>query len=335
MPFPDIPRCPPRLRPGDLVAVCAPSGPARFPERLARGVAALREMGFAVTVGPLVGVADDSCRTPRMRADELNSFLRDPAVRAVVAAIGGYTTNGILDLVDWDALRADPKIVVGYSDITALLLGVVREAGVVAFHGPTVLPELAEFPTVLAGTRAAFLRATTSAEPLGRVCEPASWTEEFLAWGRDDVRPRRVQPGADPTWLGTGEGAGRLLGGNLETLCALAGTRYFPDTAGAVLLLESAGSSLDSMERDIEHLRMLGALDRPAGLVVGHSFRGGPGFESEFRRRMARWFSGAPYPIVVGVHIGHTDPMPTLPLGVRARLDAAAGAFVIVDPAVR
>ncbi|MFJ4706762.1 LD-carboxypeptidase [Streptomyces anulatus] len=316
------------------MAVAAPSGPALFPERLRRGVRALESMGFTVRVGPVASGAGAS-RSAVDRAGELNSFLRAPEIRAVVAAIGGYNTNGLLDLLDWDALRADPKVLVGYSDLTALLIGAVQVAGVPAFHGPTVLPELGEFPEPLPYTTAGLRRAVCEAAPLG-VLEPVpEWTEEFLAWGEQDHRARRTEPARAWRWLGDRAASGPLLGGNLETLCALAGTRYFPDFTDAVVLLESASGTAGQIERDLDHLAMLGVFDRMAGLVLGHGFRGGPGFQESLDRCVVAHLALTRAPAVLGVHLGHTDPMPTLPLGVRVLVDPVDHRLEVLDAAVR
>lgn len=316
------------------MAVAAPSGPVMFPERLNRGVRALRSMGFRTVVGP-VAAGQGARRSARERADELNAFFRAPEVRAVVAAIGGYSSNALLDLLDWEALRADPKILVGYSDITALLMGAVHVAGVPAFHGPTVLPELAEYPEALPETVNGLRAAVCDARPLGVLAPVPEWTEEFLAWEKDDTRARRPEPAAPWRWIGDGAASGRLLGGNLETLCALAGTRYFPDFTGAVVLLESAAASHDAIDRDLDHLSMLGVFDGMAGLVFGHSFRGGPGFQATLEERLAARFADTAAPVVLGVHLGHTDPMPTLPLGVPLAIDAGKQRLEVLDAAVR
>ncbi|MDG4765261.1 LD-carboxypeptidase [Solwaraspora sp. WMMD406] len=326
------PLLPRRLAPGDLVAVAAPSGAVRHPQRLSRGVAALRRLGFTVSTGPMTD--HQARRDPRDRAAELTTFLRDPQVRAVVAAIGGHTSNGVLDLVDWSALRADPKPIIGYSDITALLLAGLTVGNVVTFHGPTVLPEFAEYPRPLDYTRAGFLRVTGQPVPAGRVVPPPEWTEEFLAWGSDDVRPRRMAPAEGWQWSGAAPATGPLIGGNLETLCALGGTRYWPDWTGAVVLLETVTTEPEPVERCLAQLAMLGVFDGMVGLVAGRTLRGGAGVEQHWRELIRRWVPSRDVPMLFGADVGHTDPMATLPIGVRVRLDPVAEVLEIVDAAV-
>jgi muramoyltetrapeptide carboxypeptidase LdcA involved in peptidoglycan recycling len=290
-------------------------------------------MGFTVRIGP-VAASGGTLRSASDRAAEFNGFLRDSEVRAVVAAIGGYNSNALLELVDWAALQSDPKVIVGYSDITALLIASIQTAGVVSFHGPTLLPELAEFPQVLRSTSEGLRRAVTEARPLGLIDPVSEWTEEFLAWGTADSRPRLLKRTEEWTWLGDGTASGPLLGGNLETLCCLAGTRFLPDFCGAVVLLESTSASLDAIDRDLDHLDMLGIFGRMAGLVFGHSFRGGDGFQAALDERLRKRFGRLSTPAVLGVHLGHTDPMPTLPLGLRVTIDTQLRHLEVLDAAV-
>jgi len=324
----------PRLRPGDLVAVASPAGTVRAPRRLRRGVEALRGLGYEVRVGELATVFDAAERTAVRRAAELNEFFRDPEVRAVVCTIGGYTTNGVLDLLDYDALRADPKPVVGYSDLTALLAAVLTRAGVSCCHGPTLLPELAEFPEPLPDTAESLHRALTDQHPPGVLTPATSWTDEFLSWELDDDRPRKTLPNPGWTWLATGSGTGPLVGGNLETLCTLAGTRYFPAVRGAILLCETASAEAGVAERSLAHLAMLGVFDAVGGVVAGRTFRGGPGFETRFHDLLRQWVARPGVPVVAGLDVGHCDPMTTLPLGGRVRVDSSTGTIEVLDAAV-
>lgn len=325
---------PPRLKRGDLIAVATPSGAVHHPARLERGLLALRNLGFAVCCGPMASVQDLELRTPEARAEEFNGFLRDRKVRAIFATIGGHNSNAILDLVDWKALRSNPKVIVGYSDVTSLLLASIAEASVLTFHGPTVLPEFAEYPNLLGYTRDSFLQATSRPAPQGIIASPAEWTEEFLPWGKEDHRSRRMRPAGDWIWRGEGQCTGPLLGGNLETICRLAGTRYLPDFKDAVVLLETASTSPEAVEGSLAHLSMLGVFDSMAGLVVGRTYRGGDAFESQWNQYLISRFKDVGLPMVLGTHIGHTDPMLTLPLGARVSLNVAQRRLEVLDAAV-
>ncbi|MBF9132211.1 LD-carboxypeptidase [Plantactinospora sp. S1510] len=326
-------RLPPRLRAGDVVAVATPSGPSRTPGRLARGVAALRELGFEVVVGPMARTADPAERGVEARAAELNGFINDPTVRAVFVGIGGHLSNATLPHLDFAALRERPKVICGYSDITAILLGCYAQAQVVTFHGPTLLPELGEFPMVLPYTAERLWSVVGRSRPAGRLVAPDAWTDEFHAWDVDDNRAREMRPSGGWSWLSGGRGSGPLVGGNLETISALAGTPYLPDFTDAVVFLETAGANIDEIERLLTHLEMIGVFTTAAAVLFGRPFRAAEGCPERLRALLRRTL-GTRLPVVADVDLGHTDPMLTLPIGVHATVDADARTLELTDAAV-
>lgn len=325
---------PPALRPGDRVAIAAPSGPVRTPRRMDRGVRALTDLGYDVIVGPQARTDDPEERSGRARADELNVFLNDPTVRGVFAAIGGYTANATLPHLDYAALRRDPKVICGYSDVTALLLACHAQTGVVVFHGPTVLPELAEYPEAQPYTTRYWRLAAHRPEPMGVFEAPREWTDEFLPWDLGDDRPRRMRPSHGWCWLVDGEGTGPLLGGNLETISALGGTPYLPDFRGAVVFLETVSTDIDQIERSWTHLEMLGVFASAAAVLFGRPLRADERFAARLRTVLQRHLAHRGVPVVADVDLGHTDPMLTLPIGVRALVDSATRQVKILDAAV-
>ncbi|MEV8347023.1 S66 peptidase family protein [Streptomyces niveus] len=330
------PARPPALRPGDVIGVVSPSAPGApvAPGRFRSAVHALKDMGFEVREGSRTWSTGDSAGTPQERAAEINEFFRDPDVRAVIATIGGHTCNAILPLVDYTALREQPMILVGYSDITALLLACVAKSDVVTFHGPTLMAEFGEFPAPLPYTRDSFLATLTRSVAAGALREPPEWSDEFLHWDAEDGRARSLNASRPPAWLVEGSGTGPLLGGNLDTLSILGGTEYLPDFRGAVLLWETCSTSLTRVDQLLTHLEMLGVMDDLAGMVVGHGFRAPLEFEGELHAHLAERYADRGFPVVAGVLAGHCDPMPTLPLGCRVALDSGRRAIEVIDAAV-
>jgi muramoyltetrapeptide carboxypeptidase LdcA involved in peptidoglycan recycling len=256
-------------------------------------------------------------------------------VRGIVTAIGGYTSNGVLPHLDYAALAGDPKVIVGYSDVTAILLAAYARTGVVTFHGPTLMPELAEYPAPPRYTVDGWRAAMTVPFPLGPLAEPPSWTEEFLRWDVDDHRPRAHRIHLGWQWLAGGRGEGRLVGGNLDTIGVLVGTPYLPCLCGVVLFWETCAGSLATVERSLCHLDAAGVTESLAGMVVGRSFRAGDAFERDLRELVTARYGDRGYPIVAGVDLGHTDPMLTLPIGATCRLAADQRLFEVLDRAVR
>lgn len=311
---------PPRMLPGCRVALVAPAGPLLERDDLTRGAELCLALGFQPVIGAnahrrygyLAGTDDE-------RLADLNGALRDPAIDAIWCLRGGYGVTRILDRVDFAALAERPRPVIGYSDITALLLAIHQTTGVVTFHAPMARTPLTPFGRLhfeLALSRA------TAAGRLGRLTPP-----------RDVLVPK--SPRIVPIRKGTAEGP--LVGGNLCLLATLAGTRYFPDLTGAILFLEDVGEDLYRIDRMLAQLRMIGAFDRLAGIIVGQftdmkraTGDGGLGFDEV----LATYFEPLGIPVAYGFPIGHVDDQWTMPIGVRARLDAAAGEVDLLEGAV-
>lgn len=312
---------PPALRPGARIAVIAPAGPCLERDDLTRADELCRALGYEAVLGRsasarygyLAGTDDE-------RLKDLNSALADTKVDAVWCLRGGFGITRILDRVDFDALARHPKVVVGYSDITALLNGALRVAGVVTFHGPMSRSQLGPF------ARWHFDRVLTVPGPagqLGRLPAPA----DVLV--PQEHRIATLQPGVAD---------GPLVGGNLTLLQCLVGTRFFPDLDGAILFLEDVGEDLYRIDRMLAHLRGVGALSRVAGVAVGRFTemeRGTGDGALGFDEILATYFAPLRVPVAYGFPIGHIDEQWTLPLGVRARLDATRGELELLESAVR
>jgi muramoyltetrapeptide carboxypeptidase len=300
---------PPALRPGSRVALVAPAGP--IPEGgVDRAVARVRALGWEPVEG---GFCRGRCGylsgTDEERAADLNGALRDPFVDAVWFLRGGYGTMRILPAIDWDALARHPKALIGFSDNTAIHLAANR-AGVIGFHGPH--PHPPAFPDF---ARDALLRVLASTEPAG-----------ILPFPVDGPRPETLRGG-------TAEG--RLVGGNLSLLSATLGTPYGVDADGAILFIEEVGEAPYRIDRMLSHLKLAGVLDAVAGIAVG-AITETPGEDGDARVREVLHDRLAPLgiPLVTGFPFGHVDDNWTLPVGVRARLDADAGTLALLEPAV-
>jgi muramoyltetrapeptide carboxypeptidase len=312
---------PPRLRAGSRVALVAPAGPLSERDDLARGIELCRALGYQPVAGSHVldryGYLAGS---DEARLADLNGALHDSAIEAIWCLRGGYGITRILDQVDMDAFAARPRAVIGFSDVSALLLGLHRRTGVVTFHGPMSRAPLTSFSRTHLER---VLTDATAAGPLGRLPMPAG----VLA----PRAPRIVT-------LHAGVAEGPLIGGNLSLLLALAGTRYFPDLDGALLFLEDVGEDLYRVDRLLAQLRMLGALERLAGVIVGQFTemkRGaGDGGALAFDEVLTTYLVPLGIPVAYGFPIGHVDDQWTLPIGVRARLDAAAGEVEVLEGAV-
>jgi muramoyltetrapeptide carboxypeptidase len=253
------------------------------------------------------------------RLSDLNGAIRDPDVDAIWCVRGGYGLTRILDAVDFHALERRPKAIIGFSDITVLLAGTLSQARLAAFHGPTARHAMPPF------SRDHFERVLCHAAPAGRFGR--------LAEAVDGVAATESLV----TTLRPGIAEGPLVGGNLCLLQCLVGTRFLPDMEGAILFLEDVGEALYRVDRMLAHLASVGAFAKLAGVMVGRftemrhdTGEGAFGFDEV----LAHYFGGLGIPVAYGFPIGHIDDQWTLPLGVRARLDATAGELQLLEPAV-
>jgi muramoyltetrapeptide carboxypeptidase len=303
------------------VALIAPAGPLSEREDLARGFELCRALGYEPVPGAhALDRYGYLAGSDEARLADLNAALRDAAIDGLWCLRGGYGITRILDQVDIEAFASHPRPVIGFSDVTALLLALHLRTGVVTFHGPMSRSPLTGF------SRTHFERVLGDSAPagrLGRLPAPAGVLVPRL--------PRIVT-------LRDGVAEGPLVGGNLSLLLALAGTRHFPVLDGGLLFIEDVGEDLYRVDRLLAQLRMLGALDRIAGVIVGQFTemnRGAcDGGALAFDEVLATYLHPLGIPVAYGFPIGHVDDQWTMPIGVRARLDAGAGEVDVLEGAV-
>lgn len=302
------------LRPGGTIGICSPAGPS--PEANAtRATAALQARGYDVRLTPGALARHPDCNylagTDDLRAAELNGLLADPSVDMVLCARGGYGCARILDRIDYDAIRRDPKPIVGYSDITALTLGVFARTGVVGFSG--IMATAGDgFGNDLLDpfSEASLWAAVTGARPMALA--PPEGAPVVVHRG-----------GASPTV------AGPVFPACLTLIETLMGTPFLPDFTGAILVIEDVHEELYAIDRALTQLRLAGVLDRLAALVLG-SFNGVAEKQAELDAgvpRLALELAPAHVSIVAGLAYGHIPRRLTLPVGAAGTLDLAAGAF--------
>lgn len=331
---------PSRLQPGDLIGIVSPASPvAHFvPRRLQRGIQALEEMGFRVRLSEHATARHGhTAGTIEQRLADLHAMFADPEVRGIITTIGGYNSHQLLDGLDYNLIRNNPKVLLGYSDITALHIGIHSQTGLVTCLGPAVLPQFGEVGGLGPYMLENFRRTLCSGAPVGPIAPSPMVVDEHLRWDQEDDRPRRHRPNAGPRTLRPGAASGRIVAGNAGTLLLLAGTPYWPDLQGAILCLEDDESETPAtIDRYFTHLRHMGVFEQIAGLVVGR-FAPQVGFSptdslDELLLTATRGYS---FPIAVDFDFGHWDPIFILPNGVQADLRAAGQAeLALLESAV-
>ncbi len=331
----------PRLRVGDAVGIVSPSwgGAGAFPHRVELGTRYLESLGFRIKVARHAlnqhGFVSD---TPHHRAEDIHEMFRDPEVRAVISTIGGDHSCLLLPLLDFDLIRENTKIIMGYSDVTVLNVAIWSKTALITFNGPALMVELAEYPRTFEYTERHRLETLCSTEPVGWVEPSAWWIEEMLDWGtkEDLTRARTGYASGGWTWLKGGEAEGVLVGCCLEPMQHLRGTPYWPDLEGAILFLETSEEKpdpekVDSILMDYENM---GAFAGLRGLLLGRPYGYTPEEREQLREVILERTRGYAFPVVADMDFGHTSPMLTLPVGCRAVVDARRESFELVEAAV-
>ena len=302
---------PPLLPPDARIALVAPAGPLAA-GAVDRALERVRAWGWTPVLGEHARARHGYLAgTDEQRAADFNAALRSPDNDAIWCLRGGYGTMRIVDRIDWPALAERPRPLVGFSDNTALHLAALQH-GVVSFHGPH--PAVADLP---AFSEDCLFRLLMVPSPAGILPFPPG------------SRPGRALVG--------GVAEGPLVGGNLALLAATVGTPFPPRGEGAILFLEEVGEPAYRVDRMLSQLRLAGVLEEVAGVAVGafsespdEGVEGIPTPEEVLLDRLG----DLGVPIVSGLPFGHIPQSWTLPLGVRARLDAGAGTLELLDPAV-
>jgi muramoyltetrapeptide carboxypeptidase len=311
---------PPALKPGDTIAFVAPAAPVEMAP-LREYAKQLEKAGYKVLIPKGIGrKAGYLAGTDAERAAELNAAIRDPQVRAIFPCRGGYGLTRILDRIDYASLRRSPKIITGYSDLTALHLAVARQARVITFHAPMPMSNLWQ------EDKSEFAFA-------GRSFRRAVFADQYRKG--EAGYTLAVPAGAKPVTLARGTARGRLLGGNLTLICATLGTPYAIQPKGAILFLEDVNEAPYRVDRMLSQLRLAGVLDAVAGVVLG-SFTGkGAEDAKEFDRVLRDYFGARKVPVLMHYPVGHTARNATLPHGGLVELDADRGVLRVLDNPVR
>ncbi len=333
---------PPALRPGDTVGLISPSwgGAGAFPHRTAAGIKQLHTMGYTVKLGRhALNQHGEVSDTPENRAGDLHEMFADPQVRAIIAAIGGNHSVELLPLLDFDLIRSNPTVFMGYSDITVLNVAIWQQTGLVTFNGPALLTDFAEQPEMFAYTRDYLHKALCAAAPVGAIEPSPWWTEELQDWeAKADLdRPRDRFESEGWTWLKDGVTDGVLVGGCLGSLDHLRLTRYWPDWEDTIFFFETSEecSGPAEVDRRLAAYEEIGVFDKLKGMLVGRPYRFSAAEKEQLRELLLARTWPYRFPIVTDMDFGHTAPQFTLPLGVRARIDAGNQQFEILEAAVR
>lgn len=301
----------PRLRIGDTVGLIEPAGFSDDYSAVDAVMHTIRGMGLVPKVGRHVAARHGYLAgTDEQRAGDLHAMYADPDVRAVFAVRGGWGCARILPLLDWRTIRANPKLLIGFSDITALHLAFASRAGFPTIHGPNAANSWYE----------------TSWESLWRLAFTGESPRLVLG---DTPNLATIRPG---------RARGPLVGGNLSVLAALVGTPWLPDFGGAILFLEDTGEAEYRIDRMMNQLALAGILDKVDGVVFGQCTRctsGVPNYSGFTLTEILRqYLEPLGVPTLRGANIGHVANQICVPVGAEVQLDAEAGTLQVLGPLV-
>ena len=312
-------RKPKALKAGDRIGLVLPASLAFEPADLDLAREQVEAMGFAVTFGQHARNKHGYfAGTDAERAADLNAMFADDRIDGIFCYSGGWGSPRLLPQLKYDVIAANPKVLLGYSDITALLNGIYDRTGLITFHGPVAAAHIRPW------THERLKQMLMSTAPVGELGNPPKPDDELVN------RSYRIQT------LRGGRATGHLVGGNLSLVAALMGTPWQIDTRGAILLLEDIDEAPYRVDRMLTQLRLGGAFDGVAGIVFGYCTEceaSGPSFSlSEVLRDRLQ---GLAVPVMSGFAFGHLNEMHTLPIGLKAVMDADKGTLAFAESAVR
>ena len=325
----------PRLRKGDAIGIFSPSSPATATavKRYERGKNYLISKGFRLIEGSLCGKRDFyRSGSIAERVSELNDLIRNPDVRCIMSSIGGMNSNSLLPYIDYDALRKDPKIIIGYSDVTAVLFAIYAQTGLVTYYGPAVVSSFGELPPYVDETFNYFESVVTDKEALPYVLPtPDIWTDEFIDWDSQDRSKKGTENKLVTVHCGKAEG--RLIAGNLNTMEGFWASEYFPEIRkGDILLIEDSLKDAATIERSFAMLKLNGVFDLIGGLVLGkHEQFDDRGSGRKPYEILEEVMGNISIPVLAEFDCCHTHPMLTVPIGSYVCLDADRRQLTILN----
>jgi muramoyltetrapeptide carboxypeptidase len=307
---------PKKLSKGDVIGIISPASSADDFTKVESGVRYLEKLGYKVEVGKSVGkthgylAGDDN-----ERVEDLHYMFRKKNVNAVICVRGGYGTPRLLDKIDYKIIKDNPKIFVGYSDITALQMAIMCNTGLVTFAGPMLAVDFAD--EVSRFTEEVFWAMITSNKKFGKISQP------------DDEKIFTLVKGSSK---------GRIIGGNLTMMTALMGTKYLPEFKEKILLIEEVGEVPYRVDRMLNQLRLAKVFNHVKGVILGTFTDCNETDPSKktlsLGEVVADYFNKLKIPVIYNLKCGHVKDSITIPMGVMVKLNASANVLEIVESAV-
>ena len=334
---------PKKLKKGDTIGFVSPSaGLAPFAmHRIEKAVKTLEGLGYKVKIAKNALKNNDYVSASvNERVSDLHEMFSDPEVKMIMCTIGGNHSNQLLKYIDYNLIRSNPKILIGYSDITVLHWAIQAKAELATYYGPCAMTQFGENPEVLPYTLEYFNKEVTEGDGNYEICASAVWTEEVLNWfeKKDLVRPRKMKKNIGHEWLGSGKAKGAVLGGAIPSINHLAGTEYWCDPASKILFLDipegidfDKGLSISYVDSYLADLDNLGVFAAVAGIIIGRPYHYSEEENSQLKNLILKYLGNKKCPILLNANIGHTDPIATLRYGSTIEIDSDNRSLTVLD----
>lgn len=323
------------LKKGDSIGFFSPSSPITktSPNRTKRAIEYVEDKGFKVVKGSLTGKSDYyRSGSIKERVEELNSLIRNPNVRCIMSTIGGMNSNSLLPYIDYEAFKKDPKIIMGYSDVTAILLGIYEKTGIFTYYGPALVASFGELEPYVVETYKYFKNILMDEIQYPyEVKMPKFWTDEYINWESQDRSKAPVENSLITVNDGVCEG--RLIGGNLNTMMGIWGTEYMPEIKkGDILFIEDSLKDCATIERSFSLLKLSGVFDKISGIILGkHELFNDNKTGRKPYEILLEVMGDVKIPFLADFDCCHTHPMITLPIGCKVKLDATNKKIFILE----
>lgn len=323
------------LKKGDSIGFFSPSSPITktSPNRTKRAIEYVEDKGFKVVKGSLTGKSDYyRSGSIKERVEELNSLIRNPNVRCIMSTIGGMNSNSLLPYIDYEAFKKDPKIIMGYSDVTAILLGIYEKTGIFTYYGPALVASFGELEPYVVETYKYFKNILMDEIQYPyEVKMPKFWTDDYINWETQDRSKAPVENSLITVNDGVCEG--RLIGGNLNTMMGIWGTEYMPEIKkGDILFIEDSLKDCATIERSFSLLKLSGVFDKISGIILGkHELFNDNKTGRKPYEILLEVMGDVKIPFLADFDCCHTHPMITLPIGCKVKLDATNKKIFILE----
>jgi muramoyltetrapeptide carboxypeptidase LdcA involved in peptidoglycan recycling len=324
-----------KIKVGDSIGIFSPSSPITYscPKRFERAKKYLIEKGFKIVEGSLTGKQDFyRSGSIQERSEELNNLIRNPNVKCIMSTIGGMNSNSILPYIDYEAFMRNPKIIIGYSDVTAILLAIYAKTGISTYYGPALVASFGELPPFVDYTYKYFQDIIIDNTKLPYDFEkPEYWTEEYINWETQEKSKEKIEN----EWLTIYEGTvrGRVIGGNLNTIQGIWGSQYMPEIKnGDILFIEDSLKDAATMERSFSFLKVNGVFEKISGIILGkHELINDLNTGKKPYEILLEVLGDRKLPFIADFDCCHTHPMFTLPIGCSIELDAGKKRVTIIE----